>query len=173
MSAVLGIVRGHKGGILVSSALGKGTTIRVLFPLSAEPAAQEPSQTKSGAAWKGTGTVLFVVDEEGFRRLGKSMLELLGFRVILAADGREALKLYKKFSNEIVCVVLDLNMPHMNGEQTLKQLRLSQHDVPVVLSSGFSEIQLKAGIAGQQESAFIKKPYDFQSLSDVLQSILS
>jgi two-component system cell cycle sensor histidine kinase/response regulator CckA len=173
MSAVLGIVRGHKGGIMLDSAPGKGTTIRVLFPLSAEPAAQEPSQTKSGTAWRGTGTVLFVDDEEGVRRLGKSMLELLGFKVMLAADGREAFKLYQRFSNEIVCIVLDLNMPHMNGEQTLKQLRLSQHDVPVVLSSGFSEIQLKAGIAGQQVSAFIKKPYDFQSLSDVLQSILS
>ena len=173
MSAALGIVRGHKGGIMVDSAPGKGTTIRVLFPLSDEPAAQGPSHTKSGAAWKGTGTVLFVDDEEGVRRLGKSMLELLGFRVLVAADGREALEIYQRFSNEIVCVVLDLNMPHMNGEQTLKQLRLSRHDVPVVLSSGFSEIQLKAGVAGQQVSAFIKKPYDFQSLSDVLQSILS
>ncbi len=124
MSAVLGIVRGHKGTIRISSEVGKGTTIRVLFPASDTRAEKVAEAEKSRArGWEGRGTILLVDDDETVRSLGMQILTSLGFDVVTAADGREALSLYREKKGEFRCIMLDLTMPGIGGEETFRELR--------------------------------------------------
>jgi CheY-like chemotaxis protein len=175
MSAILGIMRGHNGAIMVESEPGKGTTVRVLFPAldhRAEAASGE-AIAAPGSTWRGEGTVLFVDDEEAVRNLGTFILKRLGFEVETAADGREALDVFTKHADEIVCVVLDLSMPHMDGEQAFRELRQRKDDVRVILTSGYSEYDLEQRFSGKGVAAFLEKPYEPQQLEDKLRRVLS
>jgi len=172
MSAVLGIVRGHKGGIRVYSESGKGTTAKVLLP-SAEGRPQtldrEPPPT---ARWRGSGTVLLVDDEETLRSTGKRMLQSLGFDVLTARDGQEALDMYTKHTEDIVCVILDLTMPRMDGEEAFRKIRSIKDDTRILLSSGYNEQEVVNKFAGKGLAGFIQKPYSAATLSQKLQEIL-
>jgi CheY-like chemotaxis protein len=175
MSAVLGIVRGHRGAIRIRSEVGKGTSFRVMFPAAAGKVESEtgPAGTAPRAEdWRGTGTVLLVDDEESVRAVGRRMLERLGFTVLAAADGREAVELTSRHGTEIVAVVLDLTMPHMDGEQTFAELRKTGSNVPVILCSGYTghdalQRAHAIGLAG-----FIQKPYDVATLRAALRAAL-
>jgi CheY-like chemotaxis protein len=173
LSAVLGIVRGHKGALRVSSEVGKGTTFRILFP-AVEEAAAPPAEKDlaAGDTWKGTGRVLLVDDEETIRVLGKRMLERLGFAVLTASDGREALRIYQDREEEIDLVLLDLTMPHMNGEEAFRELRRINPAIRVILSSGYTEHEIVARFAGKGLAGFIQKPYTVAALRDRLRLAL-
>jgi PAS domain S-box-containing protein len=169
MAAVLGIVRGHKGAIKVYSEPGKGTTFKILLPggaLSTEMANQEPQ----AEAWTGSGTILLVDDEETVRTVGSEMLKELGFQVLTAEDGGQALVVYREHP-EIRLVLLDLIMPHMDGEQAFRELRQMDPQVPVILSSGFSEYEVHQKFAGNDRIDFIQKPYRLTALRETLQNI--
>ena len=166
MSAVLGIVRGHKGAIIVDSEPGQGTTVKVLF-LALDEQAEEPleeGKSRDAEEWRGSGTILLVDDEEAIRKLATHMLERMGFNVRVASDGREAVDVFRKHSSEIVCVLLDLSMPHMNGEQAFQELRRIKADVRVILSSGYAEADIESRFAGQGIAGFIQKPYTSANL---------
>lgn len=137
MAAVLGIVRGHKGAIKVHSKLNKGTTFKILLPASDRPAESLNGHTHSDDR-KGSGKVLLVDDEETMRDIGREMLKELGFTVITADDGREGVAAFMQ-NPDIALVILDLTMPHMDGEQCFRELRQLKPDVKVIMSSGFSE----------------------------------
>ena len=92
------------------------------------------------------------------------MLELSGFAVLTAADGQEALRVFTEHRREITCVVLDLTMPHMDGEETLRELRLIQSDVRVVLCSGYDEGEIIGRFRGKGLAGFVQKPYDAATL---------
>ena len=142
LAAVLGIVRGHHGAIHLTSEPGLGTTVRVLFPPADEAKAEKgaaPAPTEAAAATG--GGVLFVDDEPALRDLAERALRLAGFRVFTAADGREALEVFRDRAADVRVVVLDLTMPHLNGEEVLRELRRLHPGVRVILSSGFSEKQ--------------------------------
>jgi PAS domain S-box-containing protein len=169
MSAVLGIMRGHRGALRVYSEPGRGTTFRLLFPASTE--AGEVSTGKGGASgneWRGSGTVLLVDDEETVLAVGRSMLETLGFSVITAWDGREAVEVYRLRGREIAFVVMDLTMPHMSGEEAFLELRRIDPGVKVFISSGYSEWEISARFAGKSLAGFIQKPYQIAELRNVL-----
>ncbi|MCP4714259.1 MAG: PAS domain-containing protein, partial [Deltaproteobacteria bacterium] len=124
MSAVLGIVRGHKGAIKVYSELNKGTTFKVLFPAAEEPANNiKAAAEKEAGQWQGSGTILIVDDEETILAVGRRYLEKKGFSVLTALDGREGVEVFQEHAAEIVCVILDLTMPHMDGEETFREIR--------------------------------------------------
>ena len=179
MSAVLGIMRGHKGAILVDSVVGKGTTIRVLFPVS-ETA--QPEATRITGAGVGErerqessvprGTVLVVEDEEMVLDACKEMVESLGFPALAARDGREAVNIFREHAGEVVCILLDLSMPGMDGLAACSELRRIRPDVRVVLTSGYNEEEATQRFTGQGLAAFLQKPYEIKDLGDVLGQVL-
>jgi PAS domain S-box-containing protein len=169
MAAVLGIVRGHKGAIKIHSEPGKGTTFKILLP--AGPVSAELSVLEAPVdAWRGSGTALLVDDEETVRTVGAEMLEEMGFQVLTAEDGRQALDVYRQHPG-IRLVLLDLTMPRMDGEQTLRELRQMDPAVQVILASGFSEQEVGQKFVGQGLVAFIQKPYRLAGLRGVLQNL--
>ncbi len=174
LAAVLGIIRGHGGAIMVDSQSGKGTNIRVLFPAldHYEPVQTEPQQNLEDPVYTFSGTVLVVDDEESVREIGKFMLETAGFDVITAEKGYEALEMYRKNADVIVCVLLDLTMPHMDGIKVFEQMRSIRDDVRVVLASGYSEEEISKRYAGTGIAGFIHKPYLFSTLKAKLHEAL-
>ncbi len=172
LAAALGIVRGHDGAIKVCSEPGRGTTIKVLFPAS-ERAVPKPQVPEAGeATWQGEGTVLLVDDEELVRSVGSRMLTLMGFDVITALDGVEALEIYRKRTDDITLVLLDLAMPRMGGEETFSELRRVNEDVKVILSSGYNEQDSTSKFAGKGLAGFIQKPYRLDSLRQKIREVL-
>jgi CheY-like chemotaxis protein len=168
LAAVLGIVRGHRGALKVYSEPDKGTTMRILLPAAASEAPGETAPAP--AAWRGAGTVLLVDDEETVRATGRHMLERLGFDVLTANDGREALQVYAAHADEIALVLLDLTMPHLDGEETFRELRRLYPGVRVVMSSGYSESDITARFAGKGLAGFVQKPYDLATLQERLRA---
>ena len=162
MSAVMGIVRRHGGAILVDSEGGVGTTIRVLFPAEGSDritASQPAPQQRHEVQTPFSGTVLVVDDEPAIRELCRNMLENLGLRVITAADGEEAVRVFSERASEISCVILDLTMPRMDGATAFGELKCIRPDVKVILVSGYSEPQAAQRFTGESPAAFIQKPY--------------
>jgi CheY-like chemotaxis protein len=173
LSAVLGIVRGHKGALKVYSELGKGTTFKALFPAVGFGANQLPAPGGAGEdGWTGEGTVLLADDEETIRALSKRMLERMGFRVLLASDGREALEIYAQHRDEIVLVILDLTMPRMNGEEAFREMRAIDPGVRVLMSSGYAENEVAARFAGKGTAGFLQKPYTLAMLRERVEAAL-
>ncbi|MDD5286215.1 MAG: response regulator [Desulfuromonadaceae bacterium] len=166
MAAVLGIVRGHKGAVKIYSEPGKGSTFKILLPASDKPA-EIFNRNGLNDNWKGSGTVLLVDDEETVRSIGNEMLKELGFNVVTAKDGREALEKYKT-RTDIGFVILDLTMPHMDGEQCFQELRMLNPDVKVIMSSGFSELDVTEKFVGKGLAGFIQKPYRLSALREGL-----
>lgn len=170
MAAVLGIVRGHKGAIRVYSEPNRGTTFKILLPASGRPLElfNEESHKHS---WKGSGTVLLVDDEETVRAIGSEMLKELGFMAITANDGREALDIFRS-NPDIAIVVLDLTMPHMDGEQCFRELRLLKPDVKVIMSSGYNEHEVTQKFVGKGLAGFVQKPYKVSTLREVFRGLI-
>jgi PAS domain S-box-containing protein len=166
MAAVLGIVRGHHGAITVQTEEGKGSTFRILLPasLSGQDAEVAPDSTEELRA---SGTVLLVDDEETVLEIGTAMLETLGYRVITAGNGVEALDRYREH-HDITLVILDLTMPQMDGMQCFKALQALNPEVRVVMSSGFNEQEVTKQLDAQGLSGFIQKPYRLADLKSVL-----
>ena len=173
MPAVLGIVRGHNGAIKVYSEPGKGSTFLVLFPaLQVQANGEAANGEEEQAGWKGAGTVLLVDDEDSVRSVGKRMLIRAGFDVLLARDGTEALALFRQRADEIVCVILGVTLPDMDGEQCYRGLRELRADVPVILSSGYTEQFVSEQFVGDVPGGFIQKPYVLGNLVEALREAL-
>jgi len=174
MSAVIGIVKGHEGAIMVESEPAKGSTIEVLFPILQQGRRGDskgtayPTQNQDKPD---PGTILVVDDEDMVRKMCAAMISRLGYKVLSAGDGIEAVELYKEHGRDIACVILDLTMPRMNGTATLRALRSLNPDVKIVLSSGYTEQQAVFAL-GEKEAAFLQKPYDLNTLQSVLRNYL-
>jgi CheY-like chemotaxis protein len=169
MAAVQGIVRGHKGGITVYSEPDAGSTFKVLLPACGKPVEQVAASVDD-IAWKGEGVVLFVDDEEAVRDIGQEMLQELGYEAVTAADGREAVEIFKS-RNNISFVILDLTMPHMDGEQCFRELRQIDPNVRVIMSSGFSEQEVTQKFIGKGLAGFIQKPYRLSAIRDAVKNV--
>jgi two-component system cell cycle sensor histidine kinase/response regulator CckA len=176
LAAVLGIVRGHKGCIKIYSEKGRGTAFKVLFPAVSRSAEQLSASADIGVMWKGAGTILLADDERTVRDIGKRILERLGFHVILASDGDEAVRLFGEteaaHKERIACVILDLTMPNKDGVEAFREIRALRGDVPVILSSGYNEQEVTQRFVGRQLSGFIQKPYQMKEMAEKLQAAL-
>lgn len=172
MAAVLGIVRGHKGAIKVYSETGKGTTFKILLPAAGRAPGLDTHLPAVGAGWQGKGTVLLVDDEMTICALGKEMLQEMGFTVLTAENGVEALEIFRSEQERIACVVLDLTMPRMDGEETFRELRRIKSDVRVLMSSGYNEQEVTQKFVGKGLAGFIQKPYKMAELQQKLREIV-
>ncbi len=169
MAAVLGIVRSHKGAIKVYSEPNKGTSFKILLPASGKPA-ELFNHDSHHDDWQGSGTVLLVDDEETVRGIGAEMLKELGFTTITANDGREAVEIFKA-TPDIALVILDLTMPHLDGEQCFRELRQLKPDVKVIMSSGYNEQEVTRRFVGKGLAGFIQKPYKLSVLKEAIRAM--
>ena len=164
LAAVHGIVRAHKGAVLVDSQPGNGARFTVLLPAANAVASRKPELPARVQSTAGEGTVLVVDDEEAVRLVVKATLERHGYRVLQAGNGIEALEIFEQAPHQIAVVLLDLTMPLMSGEETLHRLRAIRPDVPVLLSSGYNQIEVIQRFTGQGLAGFIGKPYSAATL---------
>jgi PAS domain S-box-containing protein len=178
MAAVQGIVQGHGGAVLVDSVPGRGTAFRLYFPLtSVAEAAEKPSPvaqaTVSGdGRIEPGGLVLIADDEDIVREATQQMVEHLGFSVVAAADGREALELFRRIGEQVVLVLLDFTMPTMNGPATLAELRRLRPDVKVLLASGFDKAETAERCGSDRPDGFLQKPYRLANLREAVEAVL-
>jgi two-component system CheB/CheR fusion protein len=180
LAAVLGIVRSHRGNLYVETAPNKGAMFRVLFP-ALGGAAVLPLKSNhhlTTGIHAGHGLVLLVDDEEAVREVSRKMLESLGYQVVLATNGREAIEIARMNAlqngpDRFKAIVLDLTMPEMDGIETLNELSQILVGVPVILSSGYNEQEVADLTRGKSFAGFIQKPYRLSSLGGTLEKILT
>jgi PAS domain S-box-containing protein len=172
LPVVLGVVKAHEGGVTVESVPGRGAVFRVFLPLSAEQSRQPLKAEPAASESPGTGDLVLVVEDEVMMRdVVETMLKMLGYEVLTAADGVEALEVFRDHRDGIRCVLLDLSMPRMDGWETLTALRSLRADLPIILASGYDEAQVMAGDHLERPQVFLHKPYRMAQLQAALEAV--
>jgi len=172
LAAVLGIIKAHKGGLTVYSEVGVGTTFKLLLPATMKE--DDVTKSKSEAGTKiFKGSVLVIDDEEYVREAVTDILALENVEVLTAADGKSGLALYMAHQADISLVLLDLSMPGWSGERTMRELRKVNLKLPIILSSGYNEVEATRRFVGKEFTGFLQKPYTADRLLEVVQKYLS
>ncbi|NTW98695.1 MAG: PAS domain S-box protein, partial [Geobacteraceae bacterium] len=173
MSAVLGIVKAHNGALQLFSQPGRGTTFIVFLPIQMTDPAEDQSlhHTPPPSPWQGSGTILLVEDEESIRCIAQEMLEELGFKVIKASNGKDAIELYRQYSSDIRLTVTDIGMPVMDGYALFRELTGINPELPIIISSGFGDMDVSEHIAPENIAGRISKPYSFDKMREVLKAV--
>ena len=173
LAAVHGIVRGHGGAFSITSTKNHGTTVRLLFPIFQGQELTEKTPAILPKEWTGSGTILVVDDDKSIRLVARRILEGVGFSVLTAKDGNDALNIFADNEKDIVLVILDMTMPNMDGAQTYEKLHEMNSIVPVLLVSGYDEQETKRRFSGAGLAGFIQKPFDRNILLDTIKDVLS
>jgi PAS domain S-box-containing protein len=166
LAVVLGIARAHDGLITVDSWPGEGSVFRLFLPASIDGPLRQTTPPASRPLPVEPATVLFVDDEELVRNMAAMMLRRLGFNVLEAKSGADAIELCRQRTSDIHCVVCDVTMPGMGGWETLEGLRKLMPNLPVVLASGFGEAQVMDGLHPQPPDGFLPKPFQMEELNE-------
>ncbi|MCK4343059.1 MAG: PAS domain S-box protein [Phycisphaerae bacterium] len=172
LSAILGIVKAHRGAISFSSRLGVGTVFRVLFPAITSKSKPVAAAGKSKALPRGS-TVLVIDDEEDICEVVEAVLESRGIKVLSAEDGRAGIEAFRKNAERVDAVLLDINMPGMSGEAVFRELRVIRPDVRVILSTGYSEQEAASHFADADLAGFVNKPYTASMLVEKIGAALT
>jgi PAS domain S-box-containing protein len=171
LASAYGIVKHHGGMIAVESCVGKGSSFAILLPASGK----KPLRTKSPAPrdlQRGNEKLLLVDDEPMILEVGGEMLKRLGYAVLKATSGQEALEIYSRHGKSIDLVILDMIMPNMGGGEVFKRLKAADPEVAVLLSSGYSIDEQTAQIIAQGSRGFIQKPFNLLKLSQKLRQAI-
>ncbi len=169
LASVYGIVRSHGGFITVDSALGKGTTFSVYLPGTDLPTSEE--KTPAAVIERGVGTILVVDDEPHILDVLTRVLKKIGYEVLAASGGRQAVEMVRQHGASISLVILDMIMPEMSGSQTYDALREVMPNVKVLVSSGYSIDEQAREMLARGCKGFIKKPFDIATLSSKLRAL--
>lgn len=168
LPVVQGIVRAHGGGVAVETEPGKGSVFRVYLPMQKTVAQAGTGPAAAVARPAGEVTVLLVEDEPEIRRVAAAMLVRMGYPVLEATEGPEALAMFRENAAKIQCVVCDLTMPKMDGWETLAALRRLRPGLSVVLASGYDQAQVMTGEHDEWPQAFLHKPYQMVKLQEAI-----
>ncbi len=172
LSLVYGTVQDHRGAITVYSEVGIGTVFHIYLPL-VEISEISTSSPADGDSWQGSGAILLVDDEEIIRLTGKPLLEKLGFQVLLATQGEEALEIFSREREKIRLVITDMIMPRMGGRELFYKLRERDETVPVLLSSGFARPEDILSMERDGLAGFLQKPFGREEMGQTIHRILS
>jgi len=164
LATAFAIVRDHGGHIAVTTTPGKGTTFVVYLPASASSPQRPARITKEGPAAEIKGTVLIADDEELVRYASKRVVEHAGMDVLTAGDGAEAVEVYRTHADLVDLVILDLDMPELNGEQALVEIRKMAPEAKILISSGYVLREREAALRALGVHGFLHKPYDSVTL---------
>ncbi|MGD8285540.1 MAG: PAS domain S-box protein [Desulfobacterales bacterium] len=170
MASAYGIIKNHEGIITVDSQEGQGTRFDIYLPAEDKPADKTTTATTDSISTK--KTVLMVDDEEMIIDVGTRMLNKLGYDVLSAVSGEEAIEVYNQNQHKIDLVILDMVMPQISGGEAFDRLRKLNPDVKVILSSGYSIDGQATEILDRGCCAFIQKPFNLQMLAQTIESVL-
>ncbi len=172
LSVVLGLVKVWQGAVRVESIKDQGSTFCILLPIFKDAPPDAPDTATMAKEAEYSGLVLVVDDQASVRKMGETLLSRLGFSVLSAAGGAEALDLFRQHQGEVCCVVTDLTMPGLDGWEVLAALRRIQPGLPVILASGYEEALAMGRDAPEQPNAFLHKPYSKVELKNALNRAL-
>ncbi len=170
LASAYGIIKNHGGYINVYSEKGRGTTFNIYLPVS--DTAQQEDDGTSRRIYTGHETILLVDDEDITMDVGQELLAELGYKVLAARDGHDALEIYRQHKERIDMVVLDMVMPGMGGGQTYDELKKLNPEVKVLLASGYSISGEASRILERGCNAFIQKPFNMKQLSEKIRKVL-
>lgn len=174
LASAYGIIRNHGGFITVYSEKGKGATFTIYLPVSARtPEDETPHDDDDDEIIAGEGTVLLVDDEEMIRTVAEEMILALGYKVITAGGGQEAITIFKAHRNDIDLIILDLIMPKMSGSEAFDRFREIDAGVKILLSSGYSINGEVSDIIKRGCNGFIQKPFSIHELSKKIKAVLT
>jgi two-component system cell cycle sensor histidine kinase/response regulator CckA len=172
LSAMMGILRSHQGSLKIYSEVGRGSTFKLFLPATKDTAVKMDALPLEGN-WRGHGKLLLVDDEAGARRVGREAAEMLGFEVLEATDGREAVEVFRSQHASLTLVIMDLTMPHMDGREAFLAIRAIDDSVPVILSSGYSESDAAQAFVGKGLAGFLQKPYRIDQFTALVRQVLN
>ena len=172
LATVYGIVKQHGGFVNVTSEVGKGTTFRVYFPSSTGRASQAQS-SKATTSVTGNETILVAEDHEGMRAVADEILTSHGYTTILAADGLEALRLFRQDPTRIDLAILDVATPGLSGTEAFAQMSVIRPDLPVVFTSGHTAESASLNSKISAGAAFLQKPFALKALCQIVRSTLN
>lgn len=175
LSTVYGIIKQNKGYVSVYSELDKGTTFQLLFPRSTETIGtiQARAETESSELIKGTGTILLVEDDTSLRNMCVTILKELGYTVLEAGNGQEAIDSASRFHGKIDLLLTDVVMPGINGPETARILSSKHNDLRVLFMSGYTEDAIVQHGVLDEGIHFMQKPITPKVLSREVHSILN
>jgi CheY-like chemotaxis protein len=171
LATVYGIVKQHKGFIDVDSAVGKGTAFRVYLPLGDGPADQSEKPIV-GSMRGGLECILIAEDNDDLREAAQEILASLGYRVIAAKDGEEALRTFESHADEIDLLFMDVVMPKLNGPEAYVKMALIKPGLPVIFTTGYATETNLIPIRAREKATVLQKPYGSQYLAQKLREKL-
>jgi PAS domain S-box-containing protein len=173
LAAVLGIVRMHAGLVQIRSAVGRGSSVRVLLPASHGGFTARPGAGDGRSEPRRSGTILVVDDQDDVVEVAQAFLERAGHRVVAACGGRAAIETFRERGHEIDAVLLDLAMPDADGEEVLLEIRRIRSDVRVIIATGYSAQAVSERLASLGVVGFVHKPYEPEEILEQVGRALS